>query len=232
MIAPPNVAPVSVIVPSFGPPGSHYAAFVPRFWQAIKAMSPQPAEVVVVHTDPEPLGILAAAPAGVTVRSVPVPAGISFATMGNAGVSAATSAWCCCVGVDDMLTPNALAYLTAACVAGAEVQVWDHQESGGTVRHGAWLPFGLIGNNTVHGSCPFTRDLWFRVGGFPEVAWCDWGLWLRCAAAGARVHHSGHVGVVWDTGGGRPTFTSQASDPAVAVTRLQEIHALVRGLIG
>jgi len=225
-------APVSVIVPSFGPPGSHYAAFVPRWWEAIRRMSPQPAEVVVVHTDPEPLGILAAAPAGMAVRSVVVPGGTSMAEMVNAGVRAASQPWCCGVGVDDMLTPDAFVYLERADDLHAEIMLWNHAEENGTVREGSWRPYRLLRENTVHGSCPFTVGLWRAVGGFPDVAWSDWGFWLRCAAYGARAWKTHHVGVVWDTGEGRPTMTSQANDQAVAEARRQEIHELIRGLIG
>ena len=225
------IAPVSVIVPSYGPPDSHYAAFVPRFWQAIEAMSPRPAEVVVVHTDPEPLGILAAAWGG-NVVSVPVADGTSMAMMLNAGVRASSQEWCCGVGIDDMLTPGAFAFLQNARELWVEIMLWNHAEENGTVRGGSWRPYRLIRENTVHGSCPFTRVLWQTVGGFPDVAWCDWGFWLRCAAYGARVWQTNHVGVVWDTGIGRPTMTSQANDPEVARRRLEEIHELIGGLIG
>ena len=225
------IAPVSVIVPSYGPPGSHYAAFVPRFWQAIKAMSPRPAEVVVVHTCPEPLRILAPA-RRYPVVSVPVADDTSMAEMINAGVRAASQPWCCGVGVDDALTPDAFRYLPDAMRAGAEIMLWDHAEENGTVREGSWRPYRLLRGNTVHGSCPFTRGLWQAVGGLPDVAWSDWGFWLRCADYGARVYQTHHVGVVWDTGVGRPTMTSQANDQEVARQRMAEIHDLIGGLIG
>ena len=227
-----STAPVSVIVPSYGPPGSHYAAFVPRFWQAITAMDPRPAEVVVVHTDPEPLGILASWGGDVRCRAVAVPAGLSMARMLNAGVREASQPWALTVGIDDMLTPEALRYLPDAKAAGAEIMLWNHAEESGAVREGSWQPYRLIRRNTLHGSCPFTRGLWQAVGGFPDVAWCDWGFWLRCAAYGARAYQTHHVGVVWDTGVGRPTMTSQANDPAVAAARDREIHELIGGLIG
>ena len=223
-------APVSVIVPSFGPPGSHYAAFVPRFWQAIKAMSPRPAEVVVVHTDPEPLGILTSCWGHTDVRAV-VPDGTSMAEMINAGVRAASQEWCCTVGVDDMLTPDALRHLPDAMRVGAEIMAWDHQEENGAVYVSTWEPYRLLRYNTLTGSSPFTRGIWSHCGGFPDVAWCDWGFWLRCASVGARVFCTNHVGVTWDSGRGRETISQQARSPTVSASRNAEIHNLIVGLM-
>lgn len=223
-----STAPVTVVVPAFGSHGSPYAAFVGRWWAAVAAMEPRPAEVVVVHSAGDPLGMLATAPPG--IAAVPVEAeGARGDDYTRAGIAAASQPWVCCVGVDDVLQADAFADLAEADAAGADVLVWCHHD-GETIRRNRWTGRGLRENNTVHGSSPFRRATYDAVGGLPAVAWSDWGLWLRFAAAGATPHHVDRVGVLWDQGGDRETFTRQAADPAVLAARNTEIASLARSL--
>lgn len=223
-----TTAPITVIVPAYGPLGSPYAAFVARWWQAVAAMDPRPAEVVVVHSAGDPLGAVSAAPEGMPVVAVEAD-GRRVEDFLAAGVAASTQPWCCCVGLDDTLQADAMADLEAAEAAGADVLVWCHHD-GETIRRNRWTGRGLREDNTVHGSSPFRRETFDRVGGFPAVAWSDWGLWLRFAAAGAVPHHVDRVGVLWDQGHGRETFTRQADDQAVLAARNAEIAELSRSL--
>lgn len=41
-------------------------------------------------------------------------------------------------------------------------------------------------NRIVHSGCMFRRELWERVGGYPDMKYADWHFWERCQAAGAR----------------------------------------------
>jgi hypothetical protein len=222
---------LSVVVAAWGPVGNPYSAFVSRWWAAIERMRPNPAEVVVVHTEPEPLGLLAAAPAGIAVRSVPIQPGppVDF---WNAGVEAASQPWVSTIGVDDCYRSDALALLAKADAAGAEIMVWHHQERGGHVWHTFWNPEVLKRANTVQGASPFRRELWQRVGGYPPVGWCDWGLWLRCAKAGATVAHTQRIGVDFDIGDERETFSGRSLKEADRIARDAEIDALVDDLFG
>jgi len=218
------IAPIAIVVPAYGEPGNPYAAFGRRWMDAVARMDPAPAEIVVAHSIPEPLGLL---DLGVPVTAIPVVgAGLRVEDYCSAGVAAAIQPWVSCVGVDDVLQADALADLAAADAVGAEVMLWDHHD-GEQRRRGRWSPYAMLRDNLVHGSCPFRRSLWRRVGGFPRVAWADWGFWLRCAAADAIVHRSDRVGVLWDRGEGRDTFTQQAADPAVLHRRNAEIRRFV-----
>lgn len=220
---------LTVVVAAWGAAGNPYSRFVGRWWAAVERMRPGPSEVVVVHTDPEPLGLLAAAPAGLAVRSVPIPASPAV-DFWNAGVEAASQPWVSTIGVDDCYRPDALELLAKADKAGAEIMVWHHYELGSHVWHTSWNPKVLKRCNTVQGASPFRRDLWQRVGGFPRVAWSDWGFWLRCSKAGAKVAHSQRVGVDFDPGVGHSTFSGRSLQESDRVARDEEIASLVKEL--
>jgi hypothetical protein len=200
---------VSIIVTAFGEPGNRYAQFTARWWAAVLSMLPAPAEVVVAHTCPEPLGLL---PGPATVRTVAVPCvKPDVVSMVNAAVEAATQPWVSVIGVDDCYTPTALTDLVKADAAGAEILVWHQREVGSHVWNCYWNPDVLQRANTLAGSCPVRRDLWLRVGGPPRIAWSDWGFWLRCAKAGATAYQSDVVGVDFDAGRGHATFSGSAT---------------------
>lgn len=44
---------------------------------------------------------------------------------------------------------------------------------------------------------PFTKDIWIRAGGFPDIAWSDWGFWRRCCRADARVEFPNVHGYIY-----------------------------------
>ncbi|NBW21800.1 MAG: hypothetical protein EBR82_78985, partial [Caulobacteraceae bacterium] len=41
-------------------------------------------------------------------------------------------------------------------------------------------------SNHVMGTSWFTKDIFKRVGGYPDVYWSDWGFWWKCWVHGAR----------------------------------------------
>lgn len=217
---------LTVVVPAYGKPGNPYSQFVDRWWGAVVQMQPRPAEVVVVHTNPEPLGLLSAAPAGIVVHDVAI-ASDHIADFCNAGAEAASQPWVSCIGVDDCYRPDAAADLAAADAVGADIMTWHQEEIGSHVWQCFWNPKTLKHANTLPGSSPFRRAIWQRVGGFPRIGWSDWGFWLRCAAAGASVLQSNRVGVNFDPGIGHATWSGRAMLPAAKAARDAEIHDLV-----
>lgn len=218
---------ISVIVPSYGEPRNQYSQFVPRWWSAVCAMRPAPAEVVVVHTEPEPLGILDLAPKTMEVRSVCIEA-THIADFINAGVEAASQPWVSAIGVDDMYTPQALALLPVANAI-ADIMVWNQEEIGSHVWHAFWCQDEITRSNTLPGSCPFRRELWKRAGGQPRIGWADWGFWIKAAAVGARAFHCGEVGVLFDPGHGHDTWSGKRLDGETRRHRDNEVAAFARG---
>jgi hypothetical protein len=224
-----SVAPISIVVPAYGPVGNPYSQFVLRWWAAVAAMRPAPAKVVVVHSDPEPLGLLASATHGIAVRNVAVQSD-HIADYCNAGAEAASQTWISTIGVDDAYEPDALVDLAQADASGAGVMAWHQREVGSHVWQCFWDPQTLRHANTLPGSSPFRRDLWQRVGGIPRLGWCDWAFWLRCAAAGATAFQSDRVGVNWDPGHGHATWSGQRMPPEHKASRDAEIRGFVEGL--
>ena len=219
---------LSVIVASFGEPGNPYSQFVSRWWDAVLAMDPAPAEIVVAHTDPEPLGLLARRSEIPTVAVTIDEPDITVAV--NAAVSAATQPWISGIGVDDRYCPDALADLAAADAAGADILVWNNREVGSHVWECYWNPDHLQNANTLAGSCPVRRELWQRVGGYPRIGWSDWGFWLRCAAANAKAFHSARVGVDWDPGISHATFSGRSITKEQQQARNAELFAFAAEL--
>jgi hypothetical protein len=221
---------VSLIVTAYGEPGNPYSRYVRRWWDAVVALELPPSEVVVVHTDPEPLGVLAAAPPGIRVKAVPMPAGLDFSAYWNAGCQAASGPWLTSTGIDDCYTPDAFADLEAADRQGADILCWHHQERGGHVWKGFWCPRTLRQANTIPGSSPYRRSLWQRVGGAPAMGWSDWGFWLLAARSEARAYQSDRVGVIWDPGHEHPTWSGPALPADVKAARDREIQEMVNTL--
>jgi hypothetical protein len=221
---------LSVMVASFGPPGNPYSQFVRRWWDAVMAMDPPPAEIIVAHTDPEPLGLLPG-PGTIPVVTVQV-SEPDIAVAMNAAASVATQPWISGIGVDDRYCPDALADLAAADAAGADILVWNNREIGSHVWECFWNPEILQHSNTLAGSCPVRRDLWDRVGGLPRIGWSDWGFWLRCAAAGAQAFHSHRVGVDFDPGLDHHTWSGRAMTREQQASRDAELFAFAAELRG
>lgn len=219
---------LSVIVASFGPPRNPYSQFVDRWWGAVLAMDPAPAEIVVAHTEPEPLGLLPGRGAIPTISVKIAEPDISVAV--NAAASVATQPWISGIGVDDRYCQDALADLAAADAAGADILVWRNREVGGHVWECFWDPDILQRSNTLAGSSPVRRELWERVGGFPRIGWTDWGFWLRCAAANAKPFQSSRVGVDFDPGIHHDTFSGRSMTSEQQEARNAELFAFAAGL--
>lgn len=217
---------LTVVVMSYGEPGNQYCQFVDRWWSSVVAINP--AEVIVVHTDPEPLGLLAKAPSQLNVRSMPMAGSHPVAL--NVAIEAATQPWVSAIGVDDCYRPGATELLPQADAMGAEIMLWDHYEIGSHVWRTFWNAERLTTANTVQGASPFRRSLWQRAGGFPDIAWSDWGFWLRCAKAGAKTVHFGTVGVDFDPGLTHQTFSGHALSKSEREARDHEAYALAAEL--
>ena len=55
----------------------------------------------------------------------------------------------------------------------------------------------LAGPNRYVAGSPFTKDIWLRAGGFPDIAHCDWGFWRRCAKLNARFEAANRVAYLY-----------------------------------
>jgi tetratricopeptide (TPR) repeat protein len=215
-----------------GESAAHYRPFVAGWWAAVRRMDPPPAEVVIAHEVPDPVG-LSDLPADVPCRVhlVPLSHGASGVEAWNAAVDAANGEWVSAIGVDDEPLPGMFAEIPAAEAAGADVLVGNQVERGSHTWHGRWDAAEQRRANCVPGSSPFRWQRWHKVGGFPlGLRWWDWGFWLLLHKAGCRGHVASVETVVFDPGRGRPT-TSGVDLPAdVRGAADAEIAAFVRKL--
>jgi hypothetical protein len=158
-----------------GESAAHYRPFVAGWWEAVRRMDPPPAEVVIAHEVPDPVG-LSDLPADVPCRVhlVPLSPGVSGAEAWNEAVRASTAEWVSCIGVDDEPLPGMFAEIPAAEAAGAGVLVGTQVERGSHT----WCGRGDAAEqrlvNCVPGSSPFRRQRWHEVGGLPlGLRWWD-----------------------------------------------------------
>jgi hypothetical protein len=104
--------------------------------------------------------------------------------------------WLWQIDVDDRIMPDALEVLH-----GRDCDVV--QVGYVTGKRGLCIP-AVVPNarylNSPNGytsGSPFTKDVWERAGGFPDIAWSDWGFWRRCARVGARFEAAGRTCYVY-----------------------------------
>jgi len=164
--------PVTVWTTVFGT----YHRFLDGWLDAALAAGPDRVLVVSDRVLRVPADVVVATPSG----------RFPEASMRNVGCEH-SDGWLWQVDVDDRIMPDALGVLDGRdCDV---VQVGYRSTRGPTPLP---LPLtneqflGRDGNLWMSGS-PFTKDMWVRAGGFPDVAWSDWAFWRRCCRAGARV---------------------------------------------
>ena len=101
--------------------------------------------------------------------------------------------WLWQIDVDDRIMPDALQVLNGrvcdivqvgyvSTAGGRRLPTLTSNEQYLNNRHNEWMS-----------GSPFTRDIFERAGGFPDIAWSDWGFWRRCCRAGAVVEAGGQV---------------------------------------
>lgn len=100
--------------------------------------------------------------------------------------------WLWQIDVDDRILPDALRALEGRV---CDVLQVGYQSSAGHVYVPSVAPNDeyLKHPNCYTSGSPFTKDIWERAGGFPNIAFSDWGFWRRCARAGAHFEEAGQV---------------------------------------
>lgn len=132
----------------------------------------------------------------------------------NRAFDLANSEWVWLVGVDDRLLPDAL-----RLVDGRDedvVQVGYRRSSDGMEHKSAPLPPGAIldaQENTLVACSPIRRAAWAAVGGFPDVAFDDWGMWRRLARAGRTFGYADAIAyeLHWNATGATVTYQNPAN---------------------
>lgn len=208
-----------------------FARFVPNWYRSIAAMNPLPSEVVIALPPGDSSGADRTPDSfPVPVRIVRVPESRNPTEFLNAAVSATTAKWVSWCGIDDVVTPDALADIPMADEAGADVMASWYLADGRKV--GGWEPRAMAagGINNTAANSPFTREVFARVGGWADIHFHDWGLWLRLTKANARVFITDRVGMVQDLGHGHVTRSGVQMPIDLRIMAVNEINSLVRQL--
>ncbi len=168
--------------------GTDFAQFLPRWFNAIADLDPAP-DNVVVATD-RPVESEFGAWTLVVERCGP---NYPQAHYLNAAVEATETDWIWVVDIDDVAMPDAL-----EGIGDVQADVWQmgYESSYGERYVPPQLTaaeyLALDHNPFVAGSA-FTADAFARVGGYPDVAIQDWGLWCNLAANNASFQSSGRT---------------------------------------
>jgi hypothetical protein len=169
-------ADVSIICVAYG---SKFKSFVDGWWDSIEKLETRPTEILIVHDSRDDTG----------VKDLPVRLVEStdrdITSMLNKGFSLADTKWLGVLSLDDRYLPDALNDIEIAKsnfdIIGANAL----SMSTGNFLRSDFDKLGS-GNNHMLGSSFFTREIYYRVGGWPSIFWSDWGFWWKCYKADAR----------------------------------------------
>lgn len=173
--------------------GTRHPSFWKSWWQSVQQLDPAPDQAIICYD-----GIRGRL--GEDLRTVPLRTVWSVnahrwrypqAYYLQRAVEAAETEWVWILDIDDIALVNALDGLDAVA---ADVWQMGFLRSDGeryvvpTMTNAEYLDG--IGNPYVAGSA-FRVDAFKEAGGFPDIAFQDWGLWRRLARAGAWFESSG-----------------------------------------
>jgi hypothetical protein len=148
-------------------------------------------EVLVVSDVPRPVSD------GVRLLVASTPFQYQEAGLRNVACEHASEDWLWQIDVDDRILPGAASMVegqTAGVVQVGYIRSDGFEYVPRALRADVYL--NCEGNPYVSGS-PFTREAYLLSGGFPDVAWSDWGLWRRMARAGVAVAAAGRVAYLY-----------------------------------
>lgn len=197
--------------------GDTFARFVPRWAAHVAALDPAP-DAIIVAGDRE-IEI-----EGATRLACWCPWKHPQAFYLNAAIGLAKTEWVWIVDIDDCALPDALAGLDEV-----DADVWQigYVRSDGRVTH---IPRQddvdtvFERNGLTAGSC-VRVEAFRRVGGFPDVAFQDWALWLRLVGGGASFAFSGRAGYRYMR---HPASRSELElQPKLRQRHLDEMEAVV-----
>ena len=168
--------------------GDKYKQFVPSWWESILNLNTKPKEVIVVHNPQDDTGV-----ADLPVKLIPVNS-CNFTEMTNMGFKEVKTKWTGSLSLDDQYKSDSLEdikYANNFDIIGC---------NGINMSNGEYNSSNLEairdGNNYMLGFSFFTKQIYAKVGGWPNIYWSDWGFWWLCYKSGARFTNSMRAEVV------------------------------------
>jgi hypothetical protein len=160
--------------------GSAYKDEVQGWWDSIQALNPSADDVVVAYHPDDDCGVkdLPCRLVECRVRSCDA--------MINAAVTTIERGWVAPLAMDDRFYPDAFSCLPDGNEFDVVANTLRFMSHGG-VNPSAPERMGVDRfHNHVMGTSWFTKDIWQRTGGWPNVYWSDWAFWWKCWVHGAR----------------------------------------------
>lgn len=160
--------------------GTAYRDEVPGWWESVQALNPACDDIVIAHHPDDDSGVRELGCRLVECQTRTADA------MANAAIQTIEDGWVAVLAMDDRFYPDAF-----ACVPDAEgfdvianaLRFMSHGIVNGSAPERMHSdPF----HNHVMGTSWFTKEIWERVGGYPDLYWSDWGFWWKCHLNGAR----------------------------------------------
>jgi len=160
--------------------GSAYRDEVSGWWDSVQALNPAADEIVIAYHPDDDCGVQ-----GLPCRLVECRTRTADA-MANAAIATIDEGWVAVLAMDDRFYPDAFACLPES--EGFDVVANTLRFMSKDFVNGS-LPERMNSDpfhNHVMGTSWFTKEIWERVGGYPQVFWSDWGFWWKCHKHDAR----------------------------------------------
>ena len=213
--------------------GTGYSGFYPRWWQGIKSLNKQPAEIVIAHDPQNSIEVLDSIPQDYKSITKTIEMTGTYSQFRLAMQGALKTDWLSVGDVDDQYLPGAFDELDQAHAEGCDIYIDKVQfKHDGSIMQGTWQPDQIPYRMTCPGNAPIKREMYERTGGATSGSFYDdWELYIRCVAAGAKPFHASTVRLIHDLGHDRVTL-SGVNRPSINDTIGQEAIAKVRQELG
>jgi hypothetical protein len=162
--------------------GSTHNHFIPEWAAAIEALNIAPADVVIATRPSDPADVY-----GLPYRVMELESVGKENSFVNDIVSTVKTKWVAECDIDDILLPDAFAYLEDANGYDACANTIQFKSNGAILGSRPDLFHAEPAANHVMVNSYFTKEIFDRVGGYPtEAFFHDWGLWWKLHKHGAR----------------------------------------------
>jgi hypothetical protein len=174
----------------------NYDKYAKRWFDAIDAMTVKP-DAIIVATDKK-LKLPASVEQHIPQTYSSLDMTFKTPIFNNWAISYAETEWVWRCDIDDQMASDA--------IEKAKLNGCDVYHGGYINQHGqTYIPGNITAAkvlkspfNPIASGSAFTRDIWGVAGGFPAIAYDDWGFWRRVARHKAKFVAAGRVTYTYD----------------------------------
>ena len=162
--------------------GSAYKDEVRGWWDSVQSLNPPADDIVIAYHPDDDCGVK-----DLPCRLVECQTRTCGAMI-NAAVATVQEGWIANLSMDDRFYPDAFACMPSnidkvADVVANTLRFMSHNGINPSAPERMSVDRF---HNHVMGTSWFTKDIWERTGGYPNVYWTDWAFWWKCFVHGAR----------------------------------------------